>query len=137
MSNTNDKREFIEELLNVINGEPSTEEPPKETKGFESLVSEEEFNAILDLKKAMDNYIDVHNKCMMENLLSDEQTAYQKIQVMLLGDRVKEAQTAILMMCGIHSCDKDFIDSLAEEMGYTLKGLENHLLGNKVRSLFG
>lgn len=137
---TNDKngRNFIDELLDAINGEPSTEEPPTETEGFESLINEKEFKAILDLKKALDNYIEVHNECMMELIpKAQEQSEYQRIQVMLLGDRVEEAQRAILMMCGVHSCNKEFIDSLAEELGYTLTGFEKFLFNNKIKSIFG
>ena len=133
------QRENVMEMLkDIIGGEPVVEEPPRETEGFESLVSEEEFEAILKIKEAMDNFLEVHNKCAMEHIEDlNERSPYQRIQIMMLGDRVAEAQREILMMCGIHSCNKQFIDDLAEELGYTLKGLEQHLLNRKIESIFG
>lgn len=132
------REDVMEMLKDIIGGEPVTEEPPRETEGFESLVSEEEFEAILKIKEAMDNFLEVHNKCAMEHIEDlHERSPYQRIQIMMLGDRVAEAQREILMMCGIHSCNKQFIDDLAEELGYTLKGLEHHLLSRKIKSIFG
>ena len=58
---------IMEEMLNHKEDKKECKAPPTKTEGFDSLVSEEEFEAIANLAEAMSNYIDVHNKCNLDN----------------------------------------------------------------------
>lgn len=111
------------ELLDMIFGgempheeETPHEEPPTETKGFESLVSAEEYEAIKELKKALDNYIDVHNKNVLSSLRKvGSLTPYARIQYTILSDNINDAMKSIAVMHGIHTFDKESIDDLIKE----------------------
>lgn len=115
---TNEReRELFEELFGK-----KEEKPPTKTDGFESLVTEEEFEAILLLKKALDNYLDVHNKIVAERIEKEESLIekgeYANIQYLMLGDCAKDAMKNINLMVGIHTLNKETIDEMAkhEEM---------------------
>lgn len=108
---THDEEEKHEE-------EKPHKEPPTETKGFESLVSAEEYEAIKELKKALDNCIDVHNNNVM--LMSSARkignlTPYARIQYSILSDVIGVAVTSINIMHGIHVFDKESIDEMVKE----------------------
>lgn len=111
------ERELFEELFGK-----KEEKPPTKTDGFESLVTEEEFEAILLLKKALDNYLDVHNKIVAERIEKEESLIekgeYANIQYLMLGDCAKDAMKNINLMVGIHTLNKEAIDEMAkhEEM---------------------
>ena len=113
----------IMELLDMIFGgeiphkeETPHEEPPTETKGFESLVSAEEYEAIKELKKALDKYIDVHNKNVMSSIRKiGSFTPYARIQYSILSDVINDAMKSVAIMHGIHACDKESIDDMMKE----------------------
>ena len=111
------ERELFEELFGK-----KEEKPPTKTDGFESLVTEEEFEAILLLKKALDNYLDVHNKIVTERIEKEESLIekgeYANIQYLMLGYCAKDAMKNINLMVGIHTLNKEAIDEMAkhEEM---------------------
>ena len=133
----------IEEIIEkAISGEQKYGEPPTETEGFESLITKEEFEAIKNLSEAMEKYLEVHNGHVTENIESImEADDYAHIQMMLLGEVVDDAQKAIGMMYGIHTCDKEFIEELAEAKGFTVEGLRRHLeekaFMEKLEHIFG
>lgn len=115
---TNEReRELFEELFGK-----KEEKPPTKTDGFESLVTEEEFEAILLLKKALDNYLDIHNRINTERMEKEvsmiEKGEYANIQYLMLGDCAKDAMKNINLMVGIHTLNKEVIDEMAkhEEM---------------------
>ena len=113
----------IMELLDMIFGgeiphkeETPHEEPPTETKGFESLVSAEEYEAIKELKKALDKYIDVHNKNVMSSVRKiGKLTPYARIQYSILSDVIYEVIKSVAIMQGIHIFNKEFIDDMVKE----------------------
>lgn len=109
------ERELFEELF----GKKSEDEkPPTKTDGFESLVTDEEFGAILLLKKALDNYLDIHNRINVERMEKKESMIekgdYANIQYLMLGDCAKDAMKNINLMVGIHTLNKQTIDEMAE-----------------------
>lgn len=107
------ERELFEELFGK-----KEEKPPTKTDGFESLVTEEEFEAILLLKKALDNYLDIHNRINTERMEKEvsiiEKGEYANIQYLMLGDCAKDAMKNINLMVGIHTLNKQTIDEMAE-----------------------
>lgn len=114
------------ELLDMIFGggemsheeETPHEEPPTETKGFESLVSAEEYEAIKELKKAMDKFIEVHNNNVMSSARKiGNLTPYARIQYSILSDVVEDAMTSLNIMYGIHTFDKESINDMMKETG--------------------
>ena len=109
------ERELFEELF----GKKSEDEkPPTKTDGFESLVTDEEFGAILLLKKALDNYLGIHNRINVERMEKKESMIekgdYANIQYLMLGDCAKDAMKNINLMVGIHTLNKQAIDEMAE-----------------------
>lgn len=108
-------RELFEELFGK---KTESEKPPTKTDGFESLVTDEEFGAILLLKKALDNYIDIHNRINVERMEKKESMIekgeYANIQYLMLGDCVKDAMKNINLMVGIHTLNKEVIDEMAK-----------------------
>ena len=120
MSKHNDP---IMELLDMIFGgeiphkeETPHEEPPTETKDFESLVSAEEYEAIKELKKALDKYIDVHNKNVMSSIRKiGSLTPYARIQYSILSDVINEVIKSVAIMQGIHVFNKESIDDMVKE----------------------
>ena len=120
---TNEReRELFEELFGK---KPENEKPPTKTEGFESLVTDEEFGAILLLKKALDNYLDVHNKINYERIEKEESLIekgeYANIQYLMLGDCAKDAMKNINLMVGIHTLNKEVIDKMAKHEEMSLK----------------
>lgn len=114
---TNEReRELFEELFGK---KPENEKPPTKTDGFESLVTDEEFGAILLLKKALDNYIDIHNKIVIKRDENGESVlskgCYANIQYLMLSECVKDALTNINLMVGIHTLNKKTIDEMARK----------------------
>lgn len=127
MSKHNDLiMELLDEILSGVTHDEEEkheeerphEELPTDTKGFESLVSAEEYEAIKELHKAMDKYIEVHNNNAMSSLRKiGELTPYARIQYSILSDVVEDAMTSLNIMYGIHYVDKESIDDMMKENG--------------------
>ena len=94
------------------------EEPATETKGFESLVSVEEYEAIKELHKAMDKFIEVHNNNVMSSARKiGNLTPYARIQYSILSDVTDDAMASLNIMYGIHTFDKEYINDIMKETG--------------------
>ena len=113
-------KELVEELDK--NKEPKEEkrEILRKPEGYESLISDEEFEAIEKIVDAVDNYIKVHNA----NTLSDpvkvfKATPYARIQYSALSDFVREMMDKVHAMYDIHSMSKALIDESMTECGET------------------
>lgn len=145
MKNTNDP--MMELLRSIFGGDEESshetkekpEEIPTETKGFQSLVSKEEYEAIKNLKVAFDNFVEVHNKEVLKMAKLLDKSAYARVQYLLLNDCVDDTMKGIGRMYTIHTCDKEFIDELVEEGGMSsVEDLEKKLtvmqLMQKLRS---
>ena len=123
MSKHNDLiMELLDEILSGVTPheeeERPHEEPPTETKGFESLVSAEEYEAIKELNKAMDKFIEVHNNNVMSSARKiGNLTPYARIQYSILSDVVEDAMTSLNIMYGIHTFDKESINDMIKETG--------------------
>ena len=122
MSKHNDLiMELLDEILSGVTPheeERPHEEPPTETKGFESLVSAEEYEAIKELNKAMDKFIEVHNNNVMSSARKiGNLTPYARIQYSILSDVVEDAMTSLNIMYGIHTFDKESINDMVKETG--------------------
>ena len=122
MSKHNDLiMELLDEILSGVTPheeERPHEEPPTETKDFESLVSAEEYEAIKELHKAMDKFIEVHNNNVMSSVRKiGKLTPYARIQYSILSDVVENAMTSLNIMYGIHTFDKESINDMMKETG--------------------
>ena len=134
MSKHNDLiMELLDEILSGVTPheeeETPHEEPPTETKGFESLVSAEEYEAIKELHKAMDKFIEVHNNNVISSFRKiGELTPYARIQYTILSDVIGDAMTSLNIMYGIHDFDKEFIDDRVKDSGCnSVKELERKI----------
>ena len=123
------EKELFEELFGK---KEENEKPPTKTDGFESLVTEEEFEAILLLKKALDNYLDVHNKIVVERIKKEESLIekgeYANIQYLMLGDCARDAMKNINLMVGIHTLNKEVIDEMAKYGEVSIKNLLHKMM---------
>ena len=123
MSKHNDLiMELLDEILSGVTHdeeeETPHEEPPTETKGFESLVSAEEYEAIKELNKAMDKFIEVHNNNVMSSARKiGNLTPYARIQYSILSDVTDDAMASLNIMYGIHTLDKEYINDIMKETG--------------------
>ncbi len=127
MSKHNDLiMELLDEILSGVTHDEEEkheeerphEEPPTETKDFESLVSAEEYEAIKELHKAMDKFIEVHNNNVMSSVRKiGKLTPYAWIQYSILSDVVEDAMTSLKIMYGIHTFDKETINDMMKETG--------------------
>ena len=121
------ERELFEELFGK-----KEEKPPTKTDGFESLVTEKEYEAILLLKKALDNYLDVHNKIVAERIEKEESLIekgeYANIQYLMLGDCARDAMKNINLMVGIHTLNKEVIDEMAKYGEVSIKNLLHKMM---------
>lgn len=128
------KDPFMELLEAIFEGKAKSNEepelPPTQTKGFKSLVTTPEYEAIMRVKNAMEDYIEVHNKCVIEHARNRDglNDSYASIQYMFLSDMVEDAMSSIGAMYAIHTFDKDMIDDLAKEANLTVKELEKKLV---------
>ena len=114
--------ELLDEILSGVTPheeeERPHEEPPTETKGFESLVSAEEYEAIKELNKAMDKFIEIHNNNVMSSARKiGNLTPYARIQYSILSDVVEDAMTSLNIMYDIHTFDKESINDMMKETG--------------------
>lgn len=124
------RHEEVMEALDVIfnGGKKERLEPPTQTEGFESLICEEEFKAIVALKESLENFIKVHNKCAVEYIEKFEKASpYARVQLMMLGDITNDAQRDIGAMYYIHEMNKERLESMLEDFGGSIESFEEHL----------
>ena len=108
--------------------------PPTKTNGFDSLVSEEEYKAIVGIKEAVEHFIDVHNKCVLSNPkhYATESSIYARIQYAMLSDIVDDVQDSVSGLYNIHHFNKEAIDEMKDELGITLEELEKKVMMRKL-----
>ena len=121
---------LLESLLGGETEEQKEDTPPTDTKGFESLVTPREYEAIVAVKEAMEHYIEVHNECVIENAKNGRiLEPYGNIQYMFLSSIVEDAMEDIGAMYAIHCLDKDEIDEMVKEAGAPdVKDLERKIV---------
>lgn len=111
----------------------------KKTEGFESLVTDEEYEAIVRMVHAFDNFQRIHNKRSLE-IVKSETSPYQDIQYVILSDFVKDLAHVLNMMQDIHTLNKEIIDHWAEEDNMTVeevcKDLNRKIFAKNMEELF-
>ena len=107
---------------------------PNETKGYESLVTKEEFEAIKKIVEAVDNFIDVHNHSTLENVTKIfTSTPYARIQYTALSDITREVMNSVGALANIHKMDKKMIDDAMYESGETdIKEYEKSIITSAI-----
>lgn len=134
--------EMLLGMLDALTGDggktpPTDDKKDKEelkttSDGFKSFVSDEEFKAILDIRNAVDKYIDVHNKNsvgMIDRMVEKtKENQYARVQYTMLSMMVDDLLEALSSMVHIHHFDKEFMDSICEDMNDTLDGLEKKVV---------
>lgn len=121
---------LLEELKNEKEGQQLSildRDYAKETKGFQSLVTEEEYEALTHLAHAFDYYVGVHNKCSL-NHLNKVQSSYQRLQYAMFSDLGKDLARSLVSMLGIHTFDKEHIDDWASEENLSVEELTRKVL---------
>lgn len=91
---------------------------PRRPEGYESLISDEEFKAIENIAKAVEDFIAVHNKNTVENVDKVmKATPYARIQYTALSDMVRDLIESVGAVYNIHRMDKKTIDESMYECG--------------------
>ena len=116
--NFNDKKE----------GKPY--DPPTSTNGFDSLVSEEEYQAVIKLTQAMDNLLAIHNEQFLKQSLDSgiSEGRYPELQYLIFNDCIGEARDRISCMYTIHTCDKKMLDEMAKTNSETIPEMFTRIL---------
>lgn len=129
---TNETRELFKKVVAEMFGEDEKSEPevPTKSKDIDSFVTEEEFEAIKNLKEAFDNYVGVHNKCVFDNMekLMTTKDPYAEAQYLMLQTVTNDLMKNIGLMFNVHTVDKATIDDLARDTTETdVNGFVAHL----------
>lgn len=116
---------FLDEVIDQKekNKEKAPQEPPTKTKGFDSLVSEEEFEAVKGICEATKKFIDIHNKNALKVNVMDT-TPYQRLQYMFFSIVLDDMQDKLSSMLGIHTLDKELLDEYAKDEKLTIEEFE-------------
>ena len=134
--------EMLLGMLDALTGDGGKTPPTDDKKdneelkttsdGFKSFVSDEEFKAILDIRNAVDKYIDVHNKNTLERLDSmvkkTKENQYARVQYTILSSMVDDLLKALSSMVHIHHFDKEFMDSICGDMNCSLDEFEKKMM---------
>ena len=127
---------IIEKMLKEMLGEEPKEkkmtEVQRKPEGYETLIPDEEFEALINIGKAITDYVKLHNRLAVTSTASkmSQATPYARIQLLMLNDFVEELQKAY---CAVIMCagglNKEDIDKLA---GGNVEAFERNLVRNKV-----
>lgn len=124
---SNNKMEAIEAIIELIRGndKEKKESVPRETEGFKSLVSKEEFEALEVALEAWDKFIDIHNKSVIGYILENPNaTPYAMVQYNAFCEYLEKGKEAFAFMHNIHKFDKQTMDELCEETDVTIEQME-------------
>ena len=98
---------------------------PRKTEGFDSLISEKEYEAIQHLIHAFDNYVKVHNDCAVEmNDKFKQATPYQRIQYVMYSSMGSDLIEHLDRLQDIYTLDKEVIDKWCEDDEVSVEDLE-------------
>lgn len=120
----------------MSNNENVTEETMKEetkkTKdlGYQSIIPQEEIDALKEVKEAVNKFIDVHNDNVLHNelVISGGDSPYSRIQYCKYSQVVDNLIEALTVLHNIDLMDKEFLDKMAEKAETNIKGLENKVM---------
>ena len=123
---SNNKMEAIEAIIELLRGDDKEkkESVPRETKGFKSYVSKEEFEALEVALEAWDKFTDVHNKNVIGLMLAHTKPEpYAMAQYNAYCEYLEKGKEAFAFMHGIHKFDKATMDELCEEADIDIEKL--------------
>lgn len=113
-----------------------SEQDKKAIDSYVSLISAEERAAVEKVSEAVSNLIDVHNKCVMENLAKDRKvkktTPLQRIIYMMCGDFIKEVQSNIISVLDADTIGVEHLAKYLTENGETLEHMEKKLIARSL-----
>ena len=132
---------MIEEMLKeMLGGDKSSKdeamtEVQRKPEGYETLIPDEEFEALINIGKAITDYVELHNRLAVAFTASkmSQTTPYARIQLMMLTgfvDDLQEAFCTTIMCAG--SLNKQDIDEIAEKNHTTVKGFEKSLIAERL-----
>lgn len=113
---------------------------PRKTEGFDSVVTDKEYEAVQHLIHAFDNYVKVHNECASK-VKFGETTPYQRIQYAVFSDCGHDLIQTLDFLQDIYTLDKEVIDKWCEEDNVSVeeyeKVLEKKLFAKRMSAMFG
>ena len=96
---------------------------PRKTEGFDSLITEEEYEAVQHLIHAFDNYVKVHNECASK-IDHKQATPYQRIQYAMYSNMGSDLIEHLDRLQDIYTLDKEVIDKWCEDYEVSIEELE-------------
>lgn len=109
--------------------------PPKESK---PLMCEEEKKAFDEVVKALDTYLEVHNKCAMQkgmSILDDLKDPYYMMGVTYLNDQIEEIQSR-LKACALMANDskevRNVVDDICKDNDMSVGDLAYHAVCQRI-----
>lgn len=115
--------------------EETMKEETKETKeskdlGYQSIIPQDEIDALKEVKKAVNKFIDVHNNNVLHNelVISGGDSPYSRIQYCKYSEVVDDLIKSLTVLHNIDLMDKEFLDKMAEKAETNIKGLENKVM---------
>lgn len=119
-----DKIEMIEMLAKLLNESEDLPEVPKETEGFKSFISKEEFEALEEAYKAWNKFVDVHNKNVLGLIFAKATPeSYAMAQYNAFCEYIEKGKEAFGFMHNIHKFNKAQMDEICEETDIDLERL--------------
>ena len=115
---SNNKMEAIEAIIELLRGDDKErkESVPRETEGFKSYISKEEFEALETAYRAWNKFTDVHNKNVIGLILAHTKSEpYAMAQYNAYCEYLEKGKEAFGFMYNIHKFDKAQMDELCEE----------------------
>lgn len=92
--------------------------PPTETEGFKSLISKEEYEAILEVHKAFVKLRDINAEGAM-NHNADIEEPLAMVQYLAYTEMFKDLDKALCAMYRIHELNKEFFEKEVLKEGET------------------
>ena len=126
---------FFEEFLNKVGDREDSEDTSipnlmRKPKGYTSVISEGEFNTVVELNKVYTKLMKEHNKnfTMPDFSKTDRENIYPRIQMLIFDLLVNDLRGILVKMLSIHSLSGEDIEHIIKEENTTLEGLEMYLL---------
>lgn len=115
-----------------VTEETMKEETTKKTRdlGYQSIIPQEEIDALKVVKEAVNKFIDVYNDNVLNNELvkSGGDSSYSRIQYCKYSEVVDDLIKSLTVLHNIDLMDKEFLDKMAEKAETNIKGLENKVM---------
>lgn len=120
---------MLEEILKAMFGEENVQKvlvehkPPTQPEGYESLITPEEYEALVHVFNAMDSFHKTRNNILDHRKQEEWNNAspHAKLQYLYFSDMVDEVSDKLCSLYTIHLIDKEQIEGSIKDDNMTLE----------------